>query len=77
MKDEDFGNITFLESVDVHIFGRNAYETVLKFDDWSYKEKRIMVLTTNKIKNPINLSNTITSSKDPSQELLTFKRPRV
>ena len=39
-EDEDFGNITFLESVDVHIFGRNAYETVLKFDDWSYKEKR-------------------------------------
>lgn len=24
-EDEDFGNITFLESVDVHIFGRNAY----------------------------------------------------
>ena len=53
---EDFGYITFLESVDGHIFGRNTYETVLKFDDWPYKEKRIMVLTTSKIKNPINLS---------------------
>ena len=30
---EDFGYTTFLESVDAHIFGRNTYETVLKFDD--------------------------------------------
>ena len=56
---EDFGYTTFLESVDTLILGRNTYETVLEFDDWSYKEKRIIVLTTNKIKIPINLANTV------------------
>ena len=69
-KGEDFGYVTFLESVDVIILGRNTYETVLRFDDWPYKEKRIMVLTTSKIKIPDRLSNTVTSSNNPPQELL-------
>ena len=74
---EDFGYTTFLESVDTLILGRNTYETVLEFDDWPYKEKRIIVLTTNKIKIPINSANTVTSSNDSPQELLKHKRPRV
>ncbi|TVP41538.1 dihydrofolate reductase family protein [Candidatus Nitrosocosmicus arcticus] len=67
---DDFGYNIFLESVDALILGRNTYEKVLKFAVLSYKEKRVIVLTTSKIKIPFNLANTVTASKDSPQDIL-------
>ncbi|MBA2268268.1 MAG: dihydrofolate reductase [Nitrosopumilus sp.] len=67
---EDFGYNIFLESVDALILGRNTYEAILKFDLWPYKEKRVIVLTTSKIKIPFNLANTVTASKESPQDIL-------
>lgn len=37
---------------------------------WPYREKRVIVLTTSKIKIPFNLANTVTASKDSPQDIL-------
>lgn len=67
---EDFGYTTFLESTDNFIIGRNIYQTVLKFDNWPYKEKRIIVLTRSKIIIPTKLTIIVTIFNNNLKELL-------
>lgn len=43
--DEDYGFKKFINSVDVLILGRNTYQVVSTFDEWPYKEKRVIVLS--------------------------------
>ena len=43
--DEDYGSKKFINSVDALILGRNTYEVVSGFDEWPYKEKRVIVLS--------------------------------
>ncbi len=42
---EDYGFGAFFESVDTLVMGRLTWETVLRFDEWPYKGKRVVVLT--------------------------------
>jgi dihydrofolate reductase len=42
---EDFGYKTFFDSVDVLIMGRKTFEIVLKFPEWPYGSRRVVVLS--------------------------------
>lgn len=43
--DEDYGFKKFINSIDALILGRNTYQVVSSFDEWPYKEKRVIVLS--------------------------------
>jgi dihydrofolate reductase len=43
--DEDYGFKKFSSTIDAVVMGRNTYEVVAGFDDWAYKDKRVIVLS--------------------------------
>ncbi len=49
---EEHGYTAFIESVDVHVIGRNTFETVLGFGGWAYGKKPVVVLSTRPYKKP-------------------------
>lgn len=57
---EDHGYQDFMNSVDALVMGRNSYEMVLSFGGaWPYGEKPVIVLTTQQLAIPENISNTV------------------
>ncbi len=58
-KGEDCGYKEFLKSIEIIVMGRVTFEKVLTFDKWPYEEKRIIVLSNNEIKIPIELQKTV------------------
>src|SRR5262249_57452803 len=42
---EEHGYEAFMASVDALIIGRGTFETVLRFAEWPYGEKRVVVLS--------------------------------
>jgi dihydrofolate reductase len=49
---EPHGYTEFMASVDTLVIGRKTFETVLRFADWPYGKKRVVVLSSN----PVDLS---------------------
>ena len=49
---EDHGYDAFMKTVDAIVIGRGTFETVLSFDSWPYREKRVVVLS----HHPLDLS---------------------
>ena len=49
---EPHGYDEFIASVDTIVIGRNTFEIVLKFDEWPYGDKRVVVLSSR----PLDLS---------------------
>lgn len=43
--DEDYGFKKFINSIDALVLGRNTYVVVSSFDEWPYKDKRVIVLS--------------------------------
>jgi dihydrofolate reductase len=43
--DEAHGYSAFFDSIDTLVVGRATYDTVLGFEDWPYKGKRVIVMT--------------------------------
>jgi dihydrofolate reductase len=43
--EEDYGFKKFTSSIDAVVMGRNTYEVVAGFDEWPYKDKRVIVLS--------------------------------
>lgn len=43
--EEDTGYADFYASVDTLVMGRNTYELVLSFEEWPYRDKRVVVLS--------------------------------
>lgn len=43
--DEDYGFKKFTSTIDAVIMGKNTYEVVSSFDEWAYKDKRVIVLS--------------------------------
>jgi dihydrofolate reductase len=43
--DEAHGYQAFFDSIDTIVVGRGTYETVLGFDEWPYRDKRVIVMT--------------------------------
>ncbi len=67
---EDFGFNSFLESVDLIIMGRKTFEQVIPFDQWPYKDTKMIVLTSKNIEIPEKLKKTVTTSNISSPEQL-------
>jgi dihydrofolate reductase len=68
--DEDFGFNSFLESVDLIVMGRKTFEQVITFNDWSYKDTKMIVLTSKDIEIPEKLKGTVTTSNTLSSAQL-------
>lgn len=63
---EDCGYLAFMASVDVLVMGRNTFEQVLTFGEWSYGDKKVVVLSRKGFVVPKELKDTVsTSSEDP------------
>lgn len=43
--DEDYGFKKFTSTIDAVVMGRNTYEVVAGFDEWAYRDKRVIVLS--------------------------------
>lgn len=43
--DEDYGFKKFTSTIDAVVMGRNTYEVVAGFEEWAYKDKRVIVLS--------------------------------
>ena len=67
---EDFGFKSFLESVDLIVMGRKTFEQVITFNDWSYKDTRMIVLTSKDFEIPKRLDKTVTTSNTLSSAQL-------
>lgn len=42
---EDYGFKKFSSTIDAVVMGKNTYEVVSSFDEWAYKDKRVIVLS--------------------------------
>lgn len=67
---EDFGFNKFLESVDLIVMGRKTFEQVNAFENWPYKDRKLVVLTSKrnleipeKLKRNVSISNTLNPAK--------------
>ena len=67
---EDFGFNSFLESVDIIVMGRKTFEQVITFNDWLYKDIKVIVLTSKDIEIPEKLNKTVTTSNTLSSAQL-------
>jgi dihydrofolate reductase len=67
---EDCGYARFMASVDVLVMGRNTYEQVLTFDPWPYSDKRVVVLSTQKLGISAHLASGVSASSEAPAALL-------
>lgn len=56
---EDYGYIQFMDSVDALIMGRNTFEKILTFRQWPYGDKPVIVLSTQALRMPERVPNTV------------------
>ena len=56
---DDLGYSAFMDSVDVLVMGRNTYETVLSFGQWSYGDKPVVVLSSTLAEISADLPDTV------------------
>ncbi len=56
---EDYGFKAFMDTVGVLVMGRHTYEKVLTFHQWPYGTKPVVVLGTNPVEIPENLSHVV------------------
>jgi dihydrofolate reductase len=56
---EDYGYQEFMNSIDALVMGRNSYELVQSFGSWPYEEKPVIILTTQQLEIPENISKTV------------------
>jgi dihydrofolate reductase len=63
-------SISFLESIDLIVMRGKTFEQVIAFNYWSYKDTKIIVLTTNHIEIPEKLNKTVATSNTASSAQL-------
>jgi dihydrofolate reductase len=66
---EDCGFLEFLNSADALVMGRKTFEQVLSFGEWAYGDKPLIVLSSNQVEIPENLSQTVSCSCETPKEL--------
>ncbi len=66
---EDCGYNRFMESIDILVMGRKTYEQVSSFDKWPYENKPVIVLTSNKVEIPNELTKTVSQSSESPKKL--------
>ena len=68
-KGGDCGYLAFFDSIDALIMGRKTYQKVLSFGKWPYESKPVIVLSSNKIKIPDPMAQTVSHSSEFPKEL--------
>jgi dihydrofolate reductase len=65
---DDYGYGEFMDSVDVLVMGRNSFNLVRSFNVWPYGDKPVVVLTTQRVEIPEDLSTTVSvMSGEPAE----------
>lgn len=69
---DDYGYYDFMASVDTLVMGRNSYEKVLTFDQWSYEGTPVVVLsqTLTDVDVPAHLTGIVTISAETPKALV-------
>lgn len=67
---EDYGYHAFMDSVDALVMGRNTFELVLSFGQWSYGNKRVIILSSKPLQIPSHLPPTVESTLCSPSELV-------
>jgi len=72
---EDAGKIglvynKFISTVDAIVMGRHSFEKVLTFDEWYYEGTEVIVLTTQNLKVPENLTGKVRFKSGTPQEIV-------
>lgn len=57
--EEDYGYGAFFKTVDALVMGRKSFETALKFPQWPYEDKPVIVLSRRKRKAPAKLADRV------------------
>ena len=60
----------FISTVDAIVMGRHSFEKVLTFDEWYYEGTEVIVLTTQNLKVPENLTGKVRFESGPPQEIV-------
>ncbi len=58
-----------MDSVDTLIMGRNTFEKVLSFGQWSYGQMPVIVLSGNQLSIPSDVPDTVTHSSEQPRAL--------
>ncbi len=66
----DFGYNEFIKNIDVIIMGRKTFEQILSFDNWPYRNIKLVVLTTDKIFLPDNFNRDVEITNEPPVDLI-------
>ena len=67
---EDCGYLSFMNSVDVLVMGRNSFEKVLSFGDWPYGDKQIVVMSRKGVAVPLELQKTVSVTNESPKDLV-------
>ena len=57
---EDYGYGHFFASIDAIVMGRNTFDTVLSFGEWTYADKRMWVLSSRELELPAFVPQIVT-----------------
>ncbi|MBA2655436.1 MAG: dihydrofolate reductase [Tatlockia sp.] len=68
--DEDGGYQVFISTVDALIMGRHSFEKVLSFEPWPYGELPVVVMSSQPLKIPNHLKNSVSTSSETPTELV-------
>ncbi|MDF1665328.1 MAG: dihydrofolate reductase family protein [Planctomycetota bacterium] len=67
---EDFGYEVFMSSVDALVMGKNSFNIVRSFSEWPYKDKKVVVLSREKLEIPSELSHCVEQMAGEPLELM-------
>ncbi len=67
---EDFGLNSLLNSIDLLIMGSKTFEQVQTFEDWLYKDTKIIVMSSRDLEIPSKLMETVTVTKESPSQLI-------
>ena len=73
---EDYGYKEFIDSVDALVMGRNSFEKVLTFGEWSYGNKPVFVLSSKQVEIPQELPDCVEAVSCPPKELFSLLSKR-
>ncbi|MGC1783157.1 MAG: dihydrofolate reductase family protein [Acidobacteriaceae bacterium] len=68
---ESHGYDEFIASVDALVIGRNSFETVLKFPDWPYGSKRVVVLSSRPLDVSAARGGVVEQMAGPPEEIVS------
>lgn len=69
-KNEDFGYLSFIESIDTLVMGRHSFEKVLSFGTWPYEKMPVVMLSSQDLQPPPELRDKVRVANSEPQALV-------